>query len=194
MTLTAFSSGFLKALLTLLILILWENIKNSSGLFLNFEFVFVLWASRFSDGVSCGFGKTLTASKVRVNIYHEWWQWAVGRKLVMCSSNQADLFCLIIYSNIEHVNMVPFKFVPHLSLAGALSFTVPSTYITSESGCWIDWLTFCPWFRGWHLYRRSWDSQISRTWLLLHLRVIFPAQLQSVEMTYSPRRGYSRPG
>ena len=67
----------------------------------------------------------------------------------------------------------PFKFVPDRFLAGALSFTVPSTYITSQSGCWIDWWNSCPWFRGWHLYRGSWESQISRTWLLLHLYVIF---------------------
>ena len=74
--------------------------------------------------------------------------------------------------------------------AGALSFTIPSTYIISESGCWIDWWNFGPWFRGWHLYRGSWDSQISRTWLLLHLHVIFATQLQNVQMTYSYRRGF----
>ena len=38
----------------------------------------------------------------------------------------------IIYSYVEHVNRVRFKFVPDPFLAGALSFTVSSTYITSE--------------------------------------------------------------
>ena len=56
---------------------------------------------------------------------------------------------------------------------GKLSFTVPSTNTTSECGCWIDWWNSCPWFRGWHSYRGSWDSQISRTRLLLHLHAIF---------------------
>ena len=43
----------------------------------------------------------------------------------------------------------------------------------------LEFLDFSWFFRGWHLYRGSWDSQISRNLLLLHL-----------QMAYSPKRGY----
>ena len=35
-----------------------------------------------------------------------------------------------------------------------------------------------------------WMALVPLIWLSLHLHVIFAAQLQNVEMTYSPRQGY----
>ena len=48
---------------------------------------------------------------------------------------QTDLLCyLIMYSDIEHENSIPFQFVPDPFLARALSFSVSFSYMTSESG------------------------------------------------------------
>ena len=106
-------------------------------LFLDFGSVFLLWASNLgSDGVSRRFAKALIASKIQVKIYHGLWQWVVVKKVVsLFFISSRTSFFLDHLLSIKHVNRAPFKFVPDPFLAGALSFTVPSTYITSESGC-----------------------------------------------------------
>ena len=100
--------------------------------------------------------------------------WAISRQPIWIDT---------ISESISFIHWV----VPDPFLAGALLLTVSSIYITSESGCLLTGGISVPWFRGWHLYRGSWHSDISRTWLLLHLHVIFAAQLQNEEMTYSPK-------
>ena len=113
-----------------------------------------MWPSKFdSDGVFREFAKALTASKIRVKINHGLWQWVVMKKVVhLFFKSSKPSFSLIIYSSIEHVNSVPFKFVPDPFLAGGSSFTVPSTYIGIWMLKWpvkflfvIPWMALVPW-------------------------------------------------